>query len=48
MSRDTNLTWAYYIAGRNILLYEVIYGGTESDINKRIRIPAYQENVKLK
>jgi len=45
MSRDTNQTWAYYIAGRNILLYEIIYGG--SNTLGRIRVPAYRENVKL-
>ena len=47
MSRNTDQTWAYYIAGRNILLYEVAYGGASSDINTKVRLPEFVEEVTL-
>ena len=47
MSKNTDKTFAYYLAGRNIHLYEVAYHGSSEDAEYQVRIPEFDEELKL-
>jgi hypothetical protein len=47
MSKNTEQTYAYYISGRNIHLYEIKYHQVAQDINFRLGQPNASDGVQL-
>ena len=47
MSKNVDKTWAYYISGRNIHLYQLSHDSGDNDASYQIRIPEFEDSVKL-
>ncbi len=48
MSKNVEESYAYYISGRNIQLYEIAYSGANEDVTYSVRLPEYKDQIKLK
>ncbi len=48
MSKNVEESYAYYISGRNIQLYEVAYSGANEDVTYSVRLPEYKDQIKLR
>ena len=47
MSKNVEKTWAYYISGRNIQLYQLSYDSGDEDATYQIRIPEFEDQTRL-
>ncbi len=47
MSKNVENTWAYYINGRNIQLYQLSVQGANEDATYQIRVPEFDDQMSL-
>jgi len=47
MSKNVDRTWAYYISGRNIHLYQLSHDSGDNDASYQIRIPEFEDTIQL-
>ena len=47
MSKNTEVTYAYYINGRNIQLYKIGYQGAGENATYQVKVPEFEDQVKL-
>ncbi len=47
MSKNVDRTWAYYISGRNIHLYQLSHDSGDKDASYQIRIPEFEDSIQL-
>mgnify|MGYP003627070747 CR=1 FL=1 len=47
MSKNVEKTWAYYISGRNVHLYQLSSSGASESATYQVRVPEFDNQTKL-